>query len=251
MTLSYHDPHFSAQHFIDYNCAQRQISPSDFGIRPDVVISYVGDFANQITHWELKPATVRHSRRQVFYNERLTLIPGPVGAPQAAIILEELKYLGAQRIWVLGYAGSLTPLFPLGTLVGVHRAYCDEGTSPHYGKYGWGISSQALAQCLSQRSHLAWGEIWTTDAIYRETPVKIRYFTNLGCQLVDMETSCYFHVGQTLGLDVSALMVVSDELYHAWRPGFGLPSVVTGVESAYQLLSEALQLPPSYSENSS
>ncbi len=50
------------------------------------------------------------------------MMAGPIGALHAASIMEELKELGAERLWVLGYAGSLSPQFPLGALENLSRS---------------------------------------------------------------------------------------------------------------------------------
>lgn len=239
------EPHFSARQFIDYICRARNIEREDFGIWPDVIISYLGGFQKQSSHWAMRSPPAQFFSGNIVQNQAATMMAGPIGAPHAASIMEELKELGAERLWVLGYAGSLSPQFPLGALVGVDRAWSDEGTSAHYGRSGW-ASADANSKKLLTRSapSLLWGANWTTDAVYRETPSKIQKFSDMGCQLVDMEASCYFHVGAVLGLQVAALMVVSDELYHAWRPGFGSPPVIEGIAAAYQLMSDVLDISP-------
>lgn len=225
-------PHFTADQFVAYMARQNQVDPPAFGIRTDVLLTYVSHFA-LLDDWQFQEPQARLFPLPVLTGPAATVMRGPVGAPLAAATLEELKALGAQRIWVLGYAGSLDPRFQLGDVVVVDRALSDEGTSRHYHKDGW--SAPAPSSLAAFPKDLPRGSLWTTDAIYRETPQKISHFRDLGCHLVDMETSCYFHVGASLGLQVGALMVVSDELFHPWNPGFGSPPVVAGVRRAYDL----------------
>lgn len=236
-------PHFTARHFIDYICQVRGVHRDDFNIRPDVILSYVGNLGSQAASWGMDAALLTIHAGPIFANASATLLRGPVGAPLAAGTMEELRELGAQRLWVLGYAGSLDPRYPLGSVVGVTEAWSDEGTSPHYGSDGWGQADQAMAQQLAQLDpDLPFGNNWSTDAIYRETSQKIHHFTDIGCHMVDMETSCYFHVGSHLGLSVAALMVISDELFHPWIPGFGSNPVQVGITRAYHLLGQAIGL---------
>ncbi len=241
--MSESEPHFTARHFIDYICDVRKVSRSDFTIRPDVILSYVGNLATQASLWSMEPIPVTILPGPIFSNQTATLLKGPIGAPLAASTMEELAELGARRLWVLGYAGSLDARYPLGSVVGVNQAWSDEGTSPHYGSHGWGKTDRTMTEHLLRVDpNLPFGSIWSTDAIYRETAQKIQYFTNMGCDLVDMETSCYCHVAPQLGLSVAAVMVISDELFHPWMPGFGSKPVRLGSQRAYDLLAQATGL---------
>ncbi len=234
-------PHFTASQFIRYLAAHLQVSPESFGVRPDVVISYLGQLPAIADQWGLSEAPARF-HGMILCNDRLALMKGPVGAPAAANLLEELAALGAERIWVLGYAGSLDPHWSLGDVAWIARAWSDEGTSAQYGRSGWAEASPQLAARL--RGAVGPASLWTTDAIYRETPRKIDHFHSIGCHLVDMETSCYFHIGEILGVHVAAVMVVTDELYHPWNPGFGSPPVLSGVAQAYGLIGGILSSQP-------
>lgn len=62
----------------------------------------------------------------------LTLVGPILGAPQAVIAMEKLIVLGAKRIWILGWCGSLQPGLSIGDLVVPVRAVSEEGTSRHY-----------------------------------------------------------------------------------------------------------------------
>ena len=80
------------------------------------------------------------------------------------------------------------------------------------------------------------GRLWTTDAPYRETSVKIAGFRAAGVQAVDMEVAALLSVAAYRGCEVAALLVVSDECYHpTWRPGFGAPEMRRGCQEAVAL----------------
>ena len=65
------------------------------------------------------------------------------------------------------------------------------------------------------------GEIWTTDAIYRETPEKVRKYRKKGILAVEMEISALLTVAAYRSVSLTGLLVVSDELFDLkWRPGF-------------------------------
>jgi len=62
----------------------------------------------------------------------ISVIGTPLGAPQAALLLERLIAMGATRILAFGCCGSLQPDVEVGTLVVPTTALSEEGTSPHY-----------------------------------------------------------------------------------------------------------------------
>jgi nucleoside phosphorylase len=102
-------------------------------------------------------------------------LAGPLlGAPQAAIVLEKLIALGAQRLWVLGWCGSLQPDLRIGDLIVPITALSEEGTSAHYPVDEKSRRTDpALNEHLKNALHKAnlpfiAGPVWTTDAIYRE-----------------------------------------------------------------------------------
>lgn len=156
---------------------------------------------------------------------------GPfLGAPQAVMGLEKVIALGARRIWVLGWCGSLQPDLKVGNLVLPTGALIEEGTSPHY-PIGTRESvpdrslSDMIDAALIQRGETCKrGRIWTTDAPYRETPSKISAYRDLGILAVEMEMSALMTVALYRSVKLSGLLVVSDELSNlTWHRGFSDP----------------------------
>jgi uridine phosphorylase len=159
----------------------------------------------------------------------VSLTTFPVGAPGTVAILEELVAAGARRIIGLGMAGSLQETAPVGAFLLPGECVREEGTSLHYLPAETMVGPDpALREALSRALAAAApgrvihsGRHWTTDAIYREFIWKIEKYRAAGVLGVDMETSAMYALGQFLGLPVANLLVVSDELWHRWRPGFG------------------------------
>jgi uridine phosphorylase len=146
----------------------------------------------------------------------------------AVMLLEQLITLGARRLLYLGFCGALIPPYCIGDLFLPVQAIREEGTSYHYLPADVvpcaSPQVQAVLQTQAQRQQLPvqQGPIWTTDAPYRETPLKIQQFQEAGVHAVDMEMAALFAVGQYRHCEVGALLVVSDECYHpVWKPGFG------------------------------
>lgn len=171
-------------------------------------------------------------------------LTGPfIGAPHAVMGLEKLIVLGAKKIWVLGWCGSLQPHLKIGDLVIPERAISEEGTSPHYPLAG------KAAKCDSRLNHMledaitragrnfAKGNIWTTDAIYRETPEKVGIFQKKSVLCVEMELSALLTVAAYRSSALTALLVVSDELSNLkWKPGFSDPRLKESTRLAGDLL---------------
>lgn len=171
-------------------------------------------------------------------------ISGPfLGAPHAAMGMEKMIALGAKRIFVLGWCGSLQPDVRIGNLIIPTDARSEEGTSRHY---PIGERAAETAGALTARledalkdSGLTYrkGPVWTTDAPYRETPSKILKYQAMGILAVDMEMSALITLGVYRSVQVAGLLVVSDELFDLkWRPGFRSPVFLEACRCAAGLL---------------
>ncbi len=161
-----------------------------------------------------------------------------VGAPAAVTDLEELAALGVRDILVVGVAGSLQPGLPIGALVIPTGAIREEGTSFHYAPAGAEVApdptlTRALADaCAALGAPVATGLVWTTDAPYRELQSKILAYGAAGALAVEMEASALFAAASVLGVRLSLLMAISDELFHPWRPGFHSEELLTAQQVA-------------------
>lgn len=161
-----------------------------------------------------------------------------VGAPAAVTDLEELVALGVRDIVVVGVAGSLQPGLPIGALVIPTGAIREEGASFHYAPAGAEVApdptlTRALADaCVALGAPFASGLVWTTDAPYRELQSKILAYGAAGALAVEMEASALFAAATALGVRLSLLMAISDELFHPWRPGFHMDALLTAQQVA-------------------
>ena len=171
-------------------------------------------------------------------------LAGPfIGAPHAVMGLEKLIVLGARSIWVLGWCGALQRDLNIGDLVIPVRAISEEGTSKHYPLAGEtpradpGLNRILAGAIAHGGRESVEGNIWTTDAIYRETPEKVRRFQKLGVLAVDMEMSALLTVAAYRSSALTALLVVSDELFNLkWQPGFSDPRLKESTRLAGDLL---------------
>ena len=178
-------------------------------------------------------------------NGATLFLSGPfLGAPQAVMGMEKLIALGASRMWVLGWCGSLQPHLKIGHLVVPVGAHSEEGTSRHYPIGGIpptpdgdlnGMIEDALHK--AGRSFFR-GEVWTTDATYRETREKVAFYQNKGVLAVEMEMSALMTLALFRGVRLGGLLVVSDELFGMkWHSGFSNPELTQATRFAGQLLT--------------
>lgn len=156
-------------------------------------------------------------------------LAGPfMGAPSAVMILENLAAWGGRELIFMGWCGAISPQIHIGDILVPALAWIDEGTSPSYLPFPADSSSPCLSltgriqQTLNAASlpyHR--GAVWTTDAIFRETPEKVQYYQGKGALAVEMELSALFTVAEYLKVRIAAVLVVSDDLSSlTWKPGF-------------------------------
>jgi len=158
-------------------------------------------------------------------------LAGPfLGAPQAVMVMEKTIALGAKRICVFGWCGSLQPDLRIGDFVIPLNAIAEEGTSKHYPvrKRNPGTDpglNQVLEQALEQEGlSFRKGTVWTTDAPYRETASKVKTYRAKGVLAVEMEMSALITLAVYRSVMISGLLVVSDELFDLkWHRGFSSP----------------------------
>ena len=176
-------------------------------------------------------------------------LAGPfLGAPQAVMGLEQLIALGAERIWILGWCGSITPDLRVGDLVIPTMAFSDEGTSRHYpigrrrSKTDNELSRMLMNALTREGQPYHRGPLWTTDAPYRETPRKVIEFRRRGAIAVDMEMSALIRVSLYRGVRLAGILAVSDELFALkWRAGFSDPRLKRSSRLAGKTLLETIQ----------
>jgi len=186
----------------------------------------------------LRLAKSRNGRQYFLYNSRLALIPaappagsffmaGPaVGAPMAVLTLEKLIALGARRVIVYGWCGSLSETLRTGDFLLPTWAVSSEGTSAHYPLASRPESHEPMRQLLAevltaQGLTVRSGPVWTTDAPYRESIAQVGQLGGQGILGVDMEYGALVAAAAFRKIELTAVLLVSDELQSGkWNPGF-------------------------------
>lgn len=205
-------------------------TPKDPDLAPlTLFISGIGDMRLFAEALKLEDAPFKSlMASRVYPTERFTLAGPATGAPYAAILLETLIAWGARRFIYVGWCGSIVPELVAGDVVVATAAIADEGTTPGYGGCFGEICRPSEALTLRLETLLReaeiphrTGTIWTTDAIFRETPEKLARFGGMGALAVEMELSALFYIARFRKVEVASVLVVSDELASlTWKPGF-------------------------------
>ncbi len=172
-------------------------------------------------------AEVVHTEKSINGDHPYWLVPtptGPVvlvrahlGAPIAALLAEVLFRHGVREAVAVGSCGGLRH-FAEGEWLVARRALRDEGTSYHYLPPGrWvdldrGISEQCLAAIRDRGLTAAEVDVWTTDAICRETRSLVAARLDEGCSVVDMECSALAACAQVRGVRFGQILFTGDSL---------------------------------------
>jgi uridine phosphorylase len=159
-----------------------------------------------------------------------------IGAPAAAMVLEELAAMGVRRFLSVGVAGGLRADAAFGQLVLCTEAIRDEGVSHHYvpgAKHAYPSSrlTEKFAAALDAYGAIhSRGPTWTIDAPFRETLEEARSYRAEGVLTVEMEAVALFAVGRYRGVEVASAFVVSDTLLAEgkWSFAFGAAVVQEG-----------------------
>ncbi len=150
--------------------------------------------------------------------KRLAFFHPGIGAPLSAGLLEECIALGCRKFIACGGCGVLDSNIPVGHVIVPSSAVRDEGTSYHYlppsrEVEASSIAVDAIKQTLEEKGiDYMVGKTWTTDAIYRETPAKIKRRRDEGCLTVEMEAAAFFAVAQFRKVIFAQLLYGGDDV---------------------------------------
>ncbi|MDO5022542.1 MAG: nucleoside phosphorylase [Eubacteriales bacterium] len=188
------------------------------------VMTYYPDIENvEDIAKDLTPLYCFHSGAaeimQYIYKDSIIIANMPSGAPSSASIMEELISLGVRRFVCMGGSGLIDGKFNVDSYLLVSDAIRDEGTSYHYlpageRAYTSPLLSGQLAACFKKRNaEFKVGRVWSTDAIYRETPARIKRRLSEGAIGVDMECAALCAVAQRRGVEYAQALYFTDCLY--------------------------------------
>jgi uridine phosphorylase len=246
-------PNFAGKHD-----QEAVVSPADPAVRPGlpvpdaVILTYQPTLLDELRARGVRPVTGYPGPwRSLWFTgggPRTVAVTGGfgIGAPAAAVVLEELIALGAREFISIGAAGCLQPRFPFGEAIVCSGAIRDEGVSHHYApteKFAWPsltLTTRLTAALAAGGKTPETALTWSIDAPFRETVAEARSYQAEGVVCVEMEAAALFTVGQYRGVDVAAAFVVSDHLLAGdrWTHAFGSEELGEG---SVRLLDAAIQ----------
>jgi DeoD family purine-nucleoside phosphorylase len=155
----------------------------------------------------------------LYNGERVTVATTGMGAPSAAIVLEELAMLGARAVIRVGTTGGIRKDVLLGDLIVPTEAIPLDGATKAYMREG-GVPKadvdivDALRKRLEReglRHHV--GPVCTSDTFYLEEERDARKWSSKRVLSFEMECSVIFAIGSLRGYRAGAVLAVTGRIY--------------------------------------
>jgi uridine phosphorylase len=177
--------------------------------------------------------------------KRVTVGNGGRYAPDTAMTTEILCAAGARSLIRVGSCGSLQEHIKVADLVIVTGAIRGEGTTSYYVPKNFSTVAhpdivralQQAAESLPVRYHL--GRIFTTDALFQETPELIQELNEQNVSGIDMVTSTFLTIAQLREKKAGAILAVSDECLYG-KFAFRDPVFLAAEEKMVEVARKAL-----------
>src|ERR671918_2219452 len=178
--------------------------------------------------------------------KRVTVGNGGRFATDTAMTTEILCAAGAESLIRIGSCGSLQDHVKIGDLVIVTGAIRGEGTTSYYVPKNFSTVAhpdivnalKKAAESLEARYHLGW--IFTTDALFQETPELIQELHEQNVSSIDMVTSTFLTIAQLRQKKAGAMLAVSDECLTG-KFGFRDCAFLTAEEKMAEVAQRALR----------
>lgn len=165
------------------------------------------------------------------------------GGPNIAALMEELSAFGVREFVLWGYCGGMGPDRAVGDVCLAKSALREEGISWHYLPDDDDMVSSRWADDwvpVAAEAGFPVVDIWTTDAIYRETLSKIDACVGRGISAVEMEVASFYAVARAKGLKAIAFLIVSDLFSNngTWTSGFHTKAFREGTRKLARFMNE-------------
>lgn len=149
------------------------------------------------------------------YNNQVLIALCPLGGAASVNLMEELMFVGITEFIGIGSCGAIVPVNYDEFLV-PDKAIRDEGSSYHYlppsrfveTNNELNVKIEKVLQINNARYKKA--TVWTTDAIYRETPKRIEARKADGAIAVEMEVASLSAVAKAKGVKYASILYYSD-----------------------------------------
>lgn len=209
--------------------------------RSQMILRTLDDVSKTFSFLEYEMHTGTHIGKKV------TVGNGGRYAPDTAITTEILCAGGVQSLIRIGSCGALQQDIKIGDLIIVTGALRGEGTTSYYVPRNFSTLAhpeivQALteaAKSVAVRYHL--GLVYTTDALFQETPELIAELEQQKISGIDMVTSTFLTITQVRHKKAGAILAVADECLNG-RMGFRDPVFLEAEEKMVAVALKAIHL---------
>ncbi len=177
---------------------------------------------------------------------RVTVGNGGRYSADTAITTELLCAGGVETLVRVGSCGSLQETVKLGDIVIATGAVRGDGASPRYVPEDFATLAhprvaEALARAAdSLRVPVHRGQVFTTDALFRETPELLSELQRQQITAIDMVTSAFLTVAQVKNAKAGAILAVSDECLTG-KLGFRDPTFLQAEERIMEIALKAVE----------
>lgn len=204
------------------------VEPGD--INPTVLLPGDPGRVNRITSYCDEAQPVSENREYKLVNAKYNDTPFSIcstgiGAPSAAIAVEELQEVGAETLIRVGTCGALQAEIEIGDMILATAAAKDEGTSKRYESatipaVATPTVLQALRAVAENRDEpIHAGPIVTDDAFYAETPSYVADWQAAGLLAVEMEAAIIFTLARRHEMNAGAICTVDGNLIKGTQKG--------------------------------
>lgn len=201
-----------------------------FGKVTDVPKTAIGVFSKQLyddivekfSSCEIGSFLSTNMERKVYKikykGKEFTFFMAGVGGPMIAADIDDLVSVGVKKVIIFGNCGVLDKNIEDCSIIIPIKAFRDEGTSQHYVPDSETIElnkkyKDEFKEVLNEYNFsYTEGYTWTIDAIYRETPEKIKYFKEKGAVCVEMEGATIAAVTKRNKIDHFTFYYAGDNL---------------------------------------
>ncbi len=178
--------------------------------------------------------------------QRVTVGNGGRYSPDTAITTELLCAGGVKTLVRVGSCGSLQETVKLGDIVIATGAVRGDGATPRYVSEDFATLAhprvtEALARAAdSLGAPVHRGQVFTTDALFRETPELLAKLERQRITAIDMVTAAFLTVAQVGNARAGAILAVSDECLTG-KMGFRDPSFRAAEERIMEIALKAVE----------
>ena len=240
-----HEPHLTAEKML----SRLGVKPGAFG--PVALVTGPRERAAKLRRALLEPRRTLAFQDYEMHTGTLdsrivTVGNGGRYSADSAITTELLCAAGVETLVRVGSCGSLQETVKIGDIVIATGAVRGDGASPRYVSEDFATEphprvSEALARAADSLGiPVHRGPVFTTDALFRETPELLSDLARRQVTAIDMVTAAFLTVAQVKGGRAGAILAVSDECVTG-KLGFRDPSFLDAEERITEIALKAVE----------